>query len=65
MFEKTKNKKAGLSWRPNTPSAFSSVVAIIMNINDCFLKHNILIMAPQSKCSPLKTTIYHNYEPKL
>lgn len=21
-----KNKKAGLSWRPNTPSAFSSVV---------------------------------------
>lgn len=32
-----------------------------MDINDCFLKHNILIMAPQSKRSPLKITIHHNY----
>lgn len=36
-----------------------------MNINDCFLKHNIPIMAPQSKCTAVKTTIYHNYILKL
>lgn len=57
--------KANPRWQLNTLYQHSAqYFAIIMNINDCFLIHNILIMTLQSKCSPPKQpliiTTYHS-----